>query len=123
MTKSKSFIDWQSKRKHNPELVETIMQAKKNDKWNKAASILASPRRNKVAVNLDALDKISKEGDTLVVPGKVLGNGDVSKKLRIAALSFSQEALKKLKDKKCEVITIKEEMKINPKAQGVKILS
>jgi large subunit ribosomal protein L18e len=122
MTKSKTLIDNQAKRKTNPELVETILACKKNEKWVKIAGILSSPRRNKIIVNLDALDSNSKEGDTIVVPGKVLGKGDVSKKIRVASLSFSEEARKKLKDKKCEIVTIKEEVKINPKAQGVKVI-
>jgi len=120
--KSKTLIDNQAKRKLNPELVETILNAKKNEKWVKIAGILASPRRNKVIANLDEIDKASKEGDTILIPGKILGKGDVSKKLRIVALSFSEEARKKLKDKKCEIVTIREEIKINPKAQGVKTL-
>lgn len=120
--KSKSFIDWQAKRKNNPELVETIIHAKKQTKWLEVAGILSSPRRNKIALNLDEIDKESKEGDTIVVPGKVLGEGEISKKLRIAALSFSQEARRKLKDKKAEIMTILEEIKQNPKAQGVKLM-
>lgn len=120
--KSKTLIDNQAKRKLNPELVETILLAKKHEKWQKVAGALASPRRNKIAVNLDELDRESKEGDTLVIPGKILGKGDVRKKLRIVALAFSQEAHKKLKDKKCEIVTIKEEIKLNPKAQGVKLI-
>ena len=110
------------KRKLNPELVETIIKAKKLEGWIKIAGLLSSPRRNKISVNLDKIDKESKEGDTIVVPGKVLSKGDVSKKIRIAALSFSEKAKGKLKDKKCEIVSILEEIKINPKAKGVKIL-
>lgn len=120
--KSKSLIDWQAKRKLNPELAATIIQAKKHNKWIKIAGILSSPRRNKIAVNLDDIEQNSKEGDTIVIPGKVLGQGDVSKKLRVVAVSFSEEARKKLKDKKAEIIKISEEIKINPEAKGIKLI-
>ena len=120
--KSKTKIDRQTRRKTNPEVVETIIKAKKNEKWLRIAEILSSPRKNKIAVNLDKIEKESKEGDTIVIPGKVLSQGGISKKIRLVALSFSEEAERKLKEKKCEIVSIIKEIEINPKAQGVKIL-
>ncbi len=120
--KSKTLIDKQLKRKNNPELVETILKAKKLKDWLQVARILSGTRIHKVQVNLDKIDRESKEGDSIVVPGKVLGNGEVNKKLRIIAISFSESAVEKLKNKKCETRTILEEIKSNPKAQGVKIV-
>ena len=122
MIKSKTKIEKQSQRKANKELVKTIIRAKKNDKWLEVAGLLSRPRRLKIEKNLDEIDKESKEGDTIVVAGKVLGNGEVSKKIRIAALSFSQEAQKKLKEKKCEIISLIKEIETNKKAEGIKIL-
>ena len=110
------------KRKLNPELVASIMKAKKLEKWLAVAHIISGPRRKKVSVNLDEIDKETKEGDTIVVPGKVLGQGEISKKIRIAALSFSKDAREKLKEKKCEAVSILDEIKINPQARGLKIL-
>jgi|SRR3989338_424383 len=120
--KSKTKIEKQLKRKINPELVETIIKAKKNDKWLGIASLLSAPRKLKISVNLEKIEKESKEGDTIIVPGKVLSQGDISKKIRIAALSFSQQAREKLKNRKCEIVTIKEEISKNKEAKGVKIL-
>jgi len=120
--KSKTKIDKQLTRKKNPELMASILKAKKNEKWLEIASLLASPRRNKISINLDEINKNSKEGDTIVVPGKILSSGEISKKIRIAALAYSKEAEKKLKDKKCEIVSLVEEIKKNPKMQGVKII-
>ena len=120
--KSKTKIEKQLKKKINPELVETIIKAKKNDKWLGIASLLSAPRKLKISVNLEKIEKESKEGDTIIVPGKVLSQGDISKKIRIAALSFSQQAREKLKNRKCEIVTIKEEISKNKEAKGVKIL-
>ena len=120
--KSKTKIDEQAKRKRNPELVETIIKAKKNNKWLDISRLLSSPRRRKICVNLDEIEKEAKEGDTILIPGKVLGKGDINKKLVVIAFSFSKEAEEKLKNKKCGVKTILEEIKANPNAQGVKII-
>lgn len=120
--KSKTLIDKQASRKLNPDLVESIITAKKNEAWLPVASLLSYPKRKQINKNLDEIDKESKEGDTVIIPGKVLGNGSVSKKIRIAAIAFSEQAREKLKSKKCEIVSIKEEIKINPKANGLKIL-
>jgi large subunit ribosomal protein L18e len=120
--KSKTQIDRQASRKLNPELAETIRKAKKLDKWVVIAGLLSYPRRMQISKNLDEIDRESGEGDTVVVPGKVLGTGSVSKKIRIVAAAFSESAREKLKARKCEIVQIKEEIKINPKAEGIKIL-
>jgi large subunit ribosomal protein L18e len=115
-------IDKKLERKGNTELAETILLAKKQKAWLKIGNILAYPRRKKVTANLDKIDKESKEGDTIIVPGKVLGQGEISKKIVLVAFSFSEEAEKKLKAKKCEIKSIKEEIKANKNLQGVKII-
>lgn len=120
--KSKTKIDKQIRRKTSSELVETIIKAKKNKAWLEVASILSSPRRRKIDVNLDRIDKESKEGDTVIVPGKVLGDGEISKKISIAALSFSEQAREKLQEKKCKIFNLIEEIKSNPKGDGIKII-
>ena len=122
MPKSKTLVKNQARRKTNTELVETIYLANKNPKWHKVAELLSVPRRRKISVNLEKIDQATKEGDTIIVPGKVLSLGDVTKKIRLAAMSFSSEAEKKLKQKKSEIVKIKQEIKINPRAEGIKII-
>ncbi|MFH1431130.1 MAG: 50S ribosomal protein L18e [Nanoarchaeota archaeon] len=118
--KSKTKIEKQMKRKTNLKLVKTIIQSKKHLEWVRVAEILASP--NKIVKNLEDIEKESKEGDTIVIPGKVLSIGEISKKLRVVAFSFSKQAEEKLKEKKCEIVSILEEIKLNPNAKGIKIL-
>jgi large subunit ribosomal protein L18e len=119
--KSKTKIFKQTKRKTSQELVETILACKKNKNWKNIAEILSSPRRMKICVNLDEINEKTKEGDTIIVPGKVLSEGNVDKKIRIVALNFSEKAREKLKKTKSEVVNILEELKINPKFQGAKV--
>ena len=120
--KSKTKISTQSKRKRNPELVETIMTAKKNDKWFRVSEILASPRKNKVEKNLEEINKGSKSEEVVVVPGKVLSMGELDKKIKGGALDFSESAKEKILKSGSKLSTILEEIKMNPEAKGVKIL-
>lgn len=120
--KTKNQIEKQLTRKTNPELVKTIINAKKKKKWNEVAAVLSSPRINKININLDRINKEAKEGETIVVPGKVLSEGEVSKKLKIAAFGFSSKAKEKILKAKGEILTILEEIKKNPEAKNVRII-
>jgi len=120
--KTKTKIGKQLKRKTNPLLLETILAAKKNEKWLGVAGILSGPRKNRKNVNLSELNKNYKEGDVVVIPGKILSMGELNKKMKIVALSFSEYAREKILKSGSKVSTILDEIKLNPEAKGVKIL-
>lgn len=121
-TISKSKIERKLEKKTNPILAESILKAKKLTAWLKLANMISVPRRLQSSVNLDEIEKQTKEGDTVLIPGKVLGSGEVSKKIRIVALGFSKQAREKLKKNKCEIVSVLEEAKVNPKAHGIKVM-
>ena len=108
--------------KTNSEVVETLLAAKKNVAWNKVAQLISGSRKKYASVNLKEIDGESKDGETIVVVGKVLGNGKINKKVRVCAMNFSESAFEKLKEVKSEGIILLEEIKKNPKAEGIKIL-
>lgn len=116
---SKTKISKRTKAKTNPELMETINLAKKNNLLDLAKK-LSAPRSNYNNVNLDELDSI--EGDKIMVIGKILGSGDIKRKIDVSALSFSQQAKDKLNKAGCNVKTIKEAIEKNSKMEGVKII-
>lgn len=118
--KSKTKIEKQLKRKTNSVLVETIILAKKNKPWYKVAEILSTPTKKQPAVNVGEL--VKENSEIVVVPGKVLSQGELDKKLKIVALSFSEGAREKILSAKGEAVSIIEEIKKNPSAKGVKIL-
>ncbi len=122
MVKTKTKIENQLIKKKNPELVATIILAKKNKKWLELASILSGPTRKQYSINLDEIEKQSKAGDIIVVPGKVLSVGEVKKKIRVAAINFSETAREKLLKSNCEVRLLKDEIKDNKDAKAVKII-
>ncbi|MCX6749564.1 MAG: 50S ribosomal protein L18e [Candidatus Pacearchaeota archaeon] len=124
MVKSKTKIEQQSQKKSNPQLVETIRLAKKTGSkfWLEIAGALSSPRRNAIALNLNEIEKIAKEGDSIVIPGKILSQGELSKKIAVIAFNFSDKAREKLLKTKCLTVNILDEIKKNPEAKGLKII-
>ena len=121
--KTKTKIGKQFERKGNKELIETILAAKKKDKWLKVARILSGPRRKKISLNLEEINENSKNGETVVVPGKVLSQGEISKKVKIVAQSFSEKAKEKLLKSKIAHSDIIEEIKKNPDMKKCRILT
>ena len=119
---SKTTLETRIRRKTHPSLVKTLVLTKKNPAWQRISQIISGSTRKHLSVNLSYLEEHSKEGDTVVVPGKVLGSGMLTKKIRICALSFSTAALEKMKQSKSEALSIHDEVAKNPKAQGVKII-
>jgi len=120
--KSNTKIDFQLKRKRNPELVETVISAKKNDSWKRVAEILTATRKMKVEKNLNSINENSRDGETIVIPGKVLSVGELNKKVKVVAFSFSGNAKEKILKSGSKISTIQEEIKKNPKAEGVRVL-
>ncbi len=115
MAKSKTKIEKQTKKKSNPELVETIRLAKKHEKWLEVAGVLSTPRRKKIEINLDKIKEDS------IVPGKVLSGGEATKH-KVVAFSFSEKAKEKILKAGGKAINIIEEIKQNPEMKGLKIL-
>lgn len=120
--KSGTKILRQAERKRNPDLVGTIVAAKKNGAWKEVAEVLSSPRKNMPQMNVEEISGKTGDEKTVVVPGKVLSSGEINKKIKVVALRFSDGAEEKLKNAGCELATIAEEIKSNPEAKGVKIL-
>jgi large subunit ribosomal protein L18e len=95
---------------------------KGNAIWKKVADSLNKPTRSTVIVNLSRLDRFTKDNETVVVPGKVLASGELSRKLTIAAKNFSKEAREKIKKSGSSITTIADLMKKDPSGKNIKII-
>jgi large subunit ribosomal protein L18e len=114
--------------KTNENLVALVSELKKKSivskdrLWKRVASELESPTRQARVVNLSRIDRFTKDGDIVIVPGKVLASGELSHKLTIVAYKFSESAMEKIDGKKAKAMTIPELMKSDIKGKRVKIL-
>jgi ribosomal protein L18E len=116
---SKTKIEKRLRKKTNPELVETIRLAKKNNLLELAKKLIVPTRLHK-KMNLDKLNEI-KETNIIFV-GKILGSGNIHKKINISALGFSEQAKEKLKKAGCGIKIIKQEIEDNKTLKGVKLI-
>ncbi|MFW9900309.1 MAG: 50S ribosomal protein L18e [Candidatus Thorarchaeota archaeon] len=89
--------------------------------WRKISKKLSGPRRNRIKANLYRINKKTKKNDIIVIPGKVLGIGELDHSLTIACLEYSQSAKKKIESSGSTLLSIDELMNQNPKGTGVKV--
>ena len=82
--------------------------------WRDIALRLEKSKQNWAEVNLSKLERNASESDVIVVPGKVLGAGSLSKKLTVAAYDFSESAKKKIAEAGGKHLTIPEMVKRPP---------
>jgi len=90
--------------------------------WKRIASELEGPTDSRRAVNLSRIDKYARSNEIVVVPGKVLSMGNLSKKITIAAYTFSKPAKEKITSSGGKAITIYDLLKDNPKGSKVRII-
>jgi large subunit ribosomal protein L18e len=90
--------------------------------WKRIASDLEKPTRSRRVVNIYKLDKHSKEGETIIVPGKLLGTGDLGHKVNVAAFVCSKQAAEKVTQAGGSVMTLNDLVRENPKGKNVRIL-
>ena len=87
--------------------------------WTRIAFELNRPTRKRREVNLKQINLHINDGEIALVPGKVLGDGELTKKAKVAAFRFSESARSKLKD----AMSIEQLAKENPKGKGVRIIA
>jgi len=114
--------------KENKQLQSLIFELKRKSEqekvniWKKVASDLERPTRIRRIVNLSKINRYINDNEVALVPGKVLGGGDLEKKVTVAAYSFSKQAIDKIRQKNGKAVHISELMKSNPKGNKVRII-
>ena len=93
----------------------------KSNIWKRIALELERPTRQHRIVNLSKIEKYCNDNDVIIVPGKVLCGGELTKKVTIAAYAFSRNTTDKL-GSKASLITIEEALKKYPKGNNLKII-
>ncbi len=112
----------------NPELIALIRDLKKksNEKqaelWRYLAERLSASKKSRIAVNISRLNRYTKGGETIAVPGKVLGAGKADHPMTIAAFAFSEIAELKIQKAKGNCLSIRDLMERNPKGSNVRVM-
>ena len=102
-------------------LARKLWKTKKNI-WRDVSKHLMKPSKNKVEINLRRLNKVTSEGESIVIPGKLLGEGELNHKIKVAYYSASKSAKLHLEEKGCDVISIEEMYEQNPTGSNIKII-
>ena|SRR3989344_4311175 len=112
------------RKKTNPFMNEFLAQAEKSKAkfWQSVARNLKRPRRTSYEVNLHSLEGVADDKLTNVVPGTVLGTGEVTKKLNVAAWRFSGAARQKIEKAGGKCWTLNQLWETNKDGKGVKLV-
>ena len=118
----------QINRKSNSTLVKTIADLKeasrKNEAplWRSIAMRLEGPARNWPSVNVSKLEyNIDKNGKA-IIPGKLMGTGIITKKMTVAAYSFTTSAKDKIQSAGGKCLTYNELIKSVPKGTNIVVI-
>jgi large subunit ribosomal protein L18e len=112
----------------NPELIQLISLLKKESRekqagiWLDVAEYLSKTRSNRISVNLSTINRNTKRSDIVVIPGKILGSGNINHAVTVASFGASDKAKAKLVAAKAKYLSIPKLLEKYPKGTNVKII-
>jgi large subunit ribosomal protein L18e len=115
-------------KKTNPRLlnlISTLNEASKENNakiWREIAKRFDSPNSNYAEVNIGKISRYAGNGETILVPGKVLGSGVLTQQVSVAALNFSKSATLKIESANGTCMTIEDLIRNNPAGSRIRIL-
>jgi large subunit ribosomal protein L18e len=116
-----------SPRKQNPELTHAVHElrraARENSApiWSAAADRLERARHQVTPVNVGHLDRLVAAKETILVPGKLLAEGELHQPLTVAAFGWSEGAQTKVHAAGGQLVTIHDLLKSRPDGAGVRL--
>lgn len=90
--------------------------------WTKIAKCVTKSRVAHKVTNIKQIAKFSKDGDTIVFPGKVLGVGLLDHKITLCSFAISNTAAQKVLDAGGKIVEFSNIIKEKPTGTGVIIL-
>lgn len=102
--------------------LKTASAMQKAKFWKRLAIDLERPTRNRRAVNVSRIQKNAKGNELIVVPGKVLGSGEIEKSVIVAAWQFSRQAREKIIRAKGDCMSLQELLAKKPKTSELRIV-
>ncbi|MEM4576650.1 MAG: 50S ribosomal protein L18e [Candidatus Nezhaarchaeales archaeon] len=90
--------------------------------WRDLIERINRSRRGRIVVNVSRINRYTRANDVIVVPGKVLGAGEINHPVTVAALWFSKTAKEKIEKAGGRTLTIEQLMVEKPAGSGIKIV-
>jgi len=90
--------------------------------WKVVADTLKKARRSRVEANIGRLNRITADGDVIVIPGKVLGTGPFDRKITIGALAWSASVEEKIKAAGSKIMDLHALVESYPSGSNVKLI-
>jgi large subunit ribosomal protein L18e len=96
----------------------------KNDApiWARLAEYALKPSAARRHINVNRIGQLTKDTDTVVFPGKVLGTGDIDHKITLCSFSISNSAAAKILEKGGKVVSFSDLIAKHPTGKGVVLL-
>jgi large subunit ribosomal protein L18e len=116
-------------RKENPELLRVLVELRRAARthhapvWESVADRLERPRHATVPLNVGQLERLTTADEMIVVAGKLLSEGPLSKRLTVGAFSYSAGARAKVHAAGGAALTLPELVKTKPDGKGVRFLA
>jgi large subunit ribosomal protein L18e len=81
----------------NPVIIKarSIAHAQKGGNWKRVLKLLERGKRQRAEVNLSKASKFASSG-LLLIPGKLLADGEAAKGMQVACLQYSEKAREKV---------------------------
>ncbi len=90
--------------------------------WSRLAELALKPSSARRIINIGQIDKVVKDNDVIVVPGKILGTGNLSHKITLCSFSISTSGAKKVLQSGGKIFSFSELIKNHPTGKGVIII-
>ena len=103
----------------------TLRKALKKNKvpiWKAVIKELSRSRSNRREVNIGELAHVTKDKEVVIVPGKILGSGEISHKLTVWCFTISEVATRKILDAGGKILPLDSLIKKYPDGKGVRII-
>ena len=103
----------------------TVRGAFKKNKapiWRALEKELSRPRRNRREVNIGELADKTDDGQVVVVPGKILGSGEIGHKLTVCAITISESAAVKITACGGKLVSLSRLIELYPDGKGVRVI-
>ncbi|HSB57412.1 MAG TPA: 50S ribosomal protein L18e [Nitrosopumilaceae archaeon] len=106
-------------------MAKELKEASRKNKapiWSRLAELALKPSSARRTINISKIDKLTKNGDVIVVPGKVLGTGGMSHKITLCSFSISNSGAQKILQQGGNILSYSELIKNHPTGKGVTII-